>query len=604
MPAQAPDGEPHPTTAPLPPQIPRDSIKSISWYDFGRYCQLWVAVKGAGGGGGGGGASSSASSSQAPAAAGELHRFDGLRSADYARINDHCKGAYSLNVPKRTLATKGQTWGTVRLSESSDLEFHAAGGGGLVAPLPLSAIASAALPGKGDLEIQIAYDDVGEKEDECLVEVRLYVPPGAALPGITAGGRKRKAKGGGEEDEEEEGGGGGGGGGEEAEEGEAGADAVGALHKALVQAAGIHASAGEALVMVPNGQFQIPHGRFSIEFFPHFFRLHGTSYEFKVSYKAVLSLHYLPIPTGMATSHEEATKYALIISLSEPLRQGNFRHAHLVLQVDNVEATLPLRIPAEAVARGDYGGLGKDGVTEISGALPKLVAGIFRRLTDKAVSKPERFATVPTGAGGGGRQRALRCHYKNTAGLLFPLNKSMLFTTKPTFFIQYADVEAVEVVEGESVTGSKSFGLSVRVRAVGGEKATVHVFSLIDKREQQNLLDYFDKDTNIKVIKPRAARAPAGFVDAEGLDKALKEEDADGSDEDDEDDESFNEEGSEEEDGSEEDSSEGGGGGGGGEEEDDEGAFKRKRGGEGKKKKKGGKEKKGKKEKSSKKQRK
>ena len=58
--------------------------------------------------------------------------------------------------------------------------------GRLVASIPLAAISQAAHPGKGEVDIQLMDEDTVERDDEVLVEMRLYVPPSHVLPDASA----------------------------------------------------------------------------------------------------------------------------------------------------------------------------------------------------------------------------------------------------------------------------------------------------------------------------------------------------------------------------------------------------------------------------------
>jgi structure-specific recognition protein 1 len=134
-----------------------------------------------------------------------------------------------------------------------------------------------------------------EREDETLIEMRLYVPPGHALPGVdmdaAAEAAREKAKaraakhggakkagsagssaeeGGSAEDGEDEDAGGGAG---------TGDGAANVLHSLVSDAAGIAGVSGEAIAELPEevGQFLVPRGRYAVELYPTFMRLIGKT---------------------------------------------------------------------------------------------------------------------------------------------------------------------------------------------------------------------------------------------------------------------------------------------------------------------------------------
>ena len=451
--------------------MPSTSLDSLAWYDFGKYAQLWVTTV-----------------ATAPGGA-ALYRFDGVRPSDYARLEDHARGSWSKSLAKRALAARGQTYGGLRITPSGALDFMDLEGN-LIAPLPLSSIAAAALPGRGEVELQLADDiDAGDKEDEMLVEIRFVVPADAELPGISTGG-----------------GGGGGGAGAGAgagggdDDGDDGRDAAVDLQKRLVEAAGIRGSGSEALVELPEaiGSFMVPRGRFAIEFFPSFLRLVGVNYEFKVTYKSIARIAYLPLPSPTAETYADATKYALVISLDDPLRMGAQRHPHLVLQLEGKQVDAPLHIPAEDIAAGRYEGLGAGGETVLSGLAHKVVGTLFKKITGRPIVKSAIYESARS-------QRAVKANYKTAPGLLFPLDKSLIYIHKPTLTIRYQDIESVRLSMG-STSAMKTFDCTVVIRAVAGEPRREHSFQQIDKEEFEKLENFF-LDRKLNVIVEKASRS-------------------------------------------------------------------------------------------------
>lgn len=221
-------------------------LKSASWYDLARACQLWLTD-----------------------GKGQLHRFEGFKQGDFERIATAIQASSNVKLQKKELSSKGRSFGGVRINGNNlelldDVDS-------LIAPIPLTSIGLAAAPGKNEVEIQCIDDDTVEREDECLVEMKLYVPEEANVPGVEAFKNKRKASKSSSADGEDE-----------EDEGELSTSA--ALHAMITEAAGIRGVTGDALVELPEdaGSFLVPRGRFAIEFYPQFLRLIGSSYEFKV----------------------------------------------------------------------------------------------------------------------------------------------------------------------------------------------------------------------------------------------------------------------------------------------------------------------------------
>ena len=143
-----------------------------------------------------------------------------------------------------------------RAGKTLEWREEAAGGGGggrLVAALPLSSVQAAAATGKGEVQVQFMDEDNVEREDEVLVEMRLFVAAEHELAdaaAASAAARKRAqdladrrgvAAGGDEDDAEAA----------AAAKAElverAGADAAMQLHALITDAAGVAGVAGDAI---------------------------------------------------------------------------------------------------------------------------------------------------------------------------------------------------------------------------------------------------------------------------------------------------------------------------------------------------------------------
>ena len=74
-----------------------------------------------------------------------------------------------------------------------------------------------------------------------------------------------------------------------------------------------------------KGTFLTPRGRYSIELYDSFLRMRGAKYDYKIKYDDISRLFLLPKPDDV--------HYAFVISLDKPIRQGQQRYQHLVLQV-------------------------------------------------------------------------------------------------------------------------------------------------------------------------------------------------------------------------------------------------------------------------------
>jgi structure-specific recognition protein 1 len=98
--------------------------------------------------------------------------------------------------------------------------------------------------------------------------------------------------------------------------------------------------------------------------------------------------------------------------------------------------------------------------------------------------------------------QCVKCSYKTNDGLLFPLQKLLIFIHKPTLVLRYDDVESVEFLRYaiNALSASKNFDLLFKLKASasqGGEKDIL--FSGIDRSEFTLLHTFFSsKKLSIK----------------------------------------------------------------------------------------------------------
>jgi hypothetical protein len=168
---------------------PQHAVPAVfrSFFDLGRSCQLWLTN-----------------------ADGEVFRFDGFKALEFdklsaALVRAESRGVdsapfqntflpplfichmqpSSIELKRRALSSKGRNWGSARVRygqlELIDSDSR------MVAPIPVSSLSQVALPGKGEVDLQFLDDEdagLGEREDEVLVEMRLFVPDAHQLAGV------------------------------------------------------------------------------------------------------------------------------------------------------------------------------------------------------------------------------------------------------------------------------------------------------------------------------------------------------------------------------------------------------------------------------------
>jgi len=158
-----------------------------------------------------------------------------------------------------------------------------------------------------------------------------------------------------------------------------------------------------------------------------------------------------------------------------------------------------------------------------AGDLPRTVASLFKHITSKPIFKPGNFLSAA-------RSKAVRCTLKGNDGLLYPLEKSLLFVHKPATWLRYSDIESLEF--RRSTGSSRSWELAVHVKsgtAAAGISAGELALQALDKGEWEPLRAYFT-ERGVRVTE--AAHGGGDIRDAmaggEEDDEEDEDEEADG----------------------------------------------------------------------------
>ena len=272
-----------------------------------------------------------------------------------------------------------------------------------------------------EVSIQFNEDRREGAAEHQLVELRLYVPPGSGRDGD-------------EENEDE-------------------SDAL-RIQQQITQAANLKSVTGSLLAeFAPSeGVFVLPRGRYAVEMYADFFRMHGNMYDYKIAYSDVERFILLP--------RTDDVHYAFIVALDRPIRQGQQRYPHLVWQLKKTEAEIMVKLTEEQITSKYGANCGLK--PELSGALYQLVARVFKVLSGKKVFTTGKFRSSD------GRH-AVSCSVKASTGQLYPLERSLAFIHKPTLIIKFEDISAVEFERftgyGQS-SATKNFDLKISTRGV------------------------------------------------------------------------------------------------------------------------------------------
>ena len=168
----------------------------------------------------------------------------------------------------------------------------------------------------------------------------------------------------------------------------------------------------------------------------------------------------------------------LVLGFDKPLRQGSTMYPYIIFQfkrnfVQQIE--LCLRKPDLEVINPDLQETYEGNYYEIVAKLFKLIIGIN-------IIIPGEFKTI-------GGYSGLKCHVQNQEGILFPLNKSLIFIKRPVIYIRLDDISRVEFARVSAGHGIRGFDFEIILK-----NGISSMFSGIDKRELDQIMSYFEKN--------------------------------------------------------------------------------------------------------------
>ncbi|KAB8225067.1 hypothetical protein BDV33DRAFT_164508 [Aspergillus novoparasiticus] len=401
-------------------------------------------------------------------------QLDGFDQEDFERLSKAFKIWYGINVESREHALRGWNWGKAEFTKA-ELSFNVQNRPAF--EVPYSEISNTNLAGKNEVAVELALNTDGADANaqpagstknrgrkaasgpDELVEMRFYIP----------GTVVKTEKGIKEENGEEENG-------EEEEEGEE-QNAANLFYEMLMEKAEIGDVAGDTFATFLDVLHLTPRGRFDIDMYESSFRLRGKTYDYKIQYSSIKKFFLLP--------KNDDTHTLIVLGLDPPLRQGQTRYPFLVMQLKlDEEISLELNMTDELMETR-Y----KDKLEpRYEEPIHQVVTKIFRGLSGKKVIMPSKDFVSHHGHSG------VKCSIKANEGLLYFLDKSLIFVPKPATYVQVENIAIITMSRvGGAVSASRTFDITVSLKAGMGE----HQFSNINREEQQPLEEFF-KAKNIR----------------------------------------------------------------------------------------------------------
>ena len=471
---------------------------------------------------------------------GKLCTFEGFSNEASSSLSEFFKFNYKISLSLEETSGKGWNWGKLEMGTET-INYNVAGRTAF--QLPLKQLTNALVASKNELALEFTHgiSAVDEKDDQ-ITEIRFYLPDEKNDTDEEASDEESGERPKTEEmmmdyDEID--------GVESKTSNSAAADSASVnqnqsslanqLLKEIKSLSDFSKISGDVIASLPEIACVVPRGRYRIDMFDSFLRLHGKSYDYKIDYTSLQKLFLLP--------KTDDAHVLLVLALDPPLKQGLTRYPHLIMQFPKEEKIeeFELKSLTPADLSDTYGGKLQLKYNDVSTF--ELVSVLFRGLAGQKIVVPGSFKSILSG------HPAIKCTIKANEGALYPLEKNFLFITKPTLLIPHADVSQCVFSRVGGPTSSfggnpRSFDLKISVRGTGTE----HVFSNIAKEELEALVEYLrNKQISFSTEEEGRIRGKK-LQGAEMIEGGILEDEDDSTDEDyDLEDESDEDEGEESE---------------------------------------------------------
>lgn len=227
-----------------------------------------------------------------------------------------------------------------------------------------------------------------------------------------------------------------------------------------------------SIAHIQDIQMITPRGKFDLYFTNNYLKIHGLSFNYQVLNKNILKVFLLP--------KNDNHNHLFVLQLKSPLIQGNTQYPFLIFQIlTNQEINIPLNISQNEVELKKNLNL-SDNNNVIEGKLMDIIAKLFNSLLNIGVIIPSQNFSFNTGP-------YIKCSYKVNEGVLYPLEKCLLFIHKPVLYIIHKDINYINFERLQETSGlQRTFDMIVKTFKDNFK------FVGLDKNEMEFLKTYFE----------------------------------------------------------------------------------------------------------------
>jgi structure-specific recognition protein 1 len=400
--------------------------------------------------------------------------FTNFKDTDYNRFEELFEQYFEgIDFKRAEVSSRGINWGDAHF-HGNMLSFDIDGQEEFT--FALSDVKNCTKAAKNELIVEFHDDDTAQKTDDLLVEMRFVVPTATDEDGGSSSA----------------------------------VNPFDILHRKIIEKADITQEKGDTIASFEGLPFVTPRGKYNVDLYKKYIRLHGKSYSFKILYKSISTLFLLPKPAGQ--------HMYFVVSLDTPIRQGQKAYYHLVFQFDKtavIKKEKPLIIHLEEKEMEKFADKGLK--PEMEGKVFEVVAKVFRALAERKLIGAGKFNSFSG-------DNAIKCSVKANEGFLFFLEKSLFFLHKPAIYMRHEEIKAFKFARAENTAVSRYFDLMVLLK--NGKSWN---FSNINKNEYDNLVSFISgKNLPIENLKEMQESAEAAnYAEAMEGDEDDSEEDED-----------------------------------------------------------------------------
>ena len=370
---------------------------------------------------------------------------------------------------------KGRNWGNLSLTES-EIEFT--GDNKKWFKVPYNSLTNV-LGASNKNEITFEFNLEDENKNELnLCEMRLYVPDKENEKEENKSEKKE------EENSENE------------NENEKKANKI--TSAALIQKEIIKKSkigvVSNSIACIREIQMITPRGKIDLYFMETSLKIHGQTHNNIISYKNIQKVFLVPKSDGH--------NHFLIIKLISALSQGNTSYNFLIFQIKNdaEEET--------EIHKIENSKINIDLPEKLVGKIIDNTATLFNKLVNISIITTSKNYTFSKGP-------YIKCFYKTNEGVLYILERSLLFVHKPVIFISHDEIRKVDCSRiNDSNMQQRTFDMTIvtkeDIQFTGIEKVELEQISSYfqGKKIKINLIDENKNTVDMPTMSKRRTRAP------------------------------------------------------------------------------------------------